>query len=416
MGQSPSRDGAAIADGALVIEMRKVQSAYGWAGKWNVPALLAEQVTLVRDTETHRLSLSQNPVTSPGLSWQVGEAGCRAIAPKLRPGRFRKGQGVFKQGDTCELIFVNRGSISVDDRTLIPGDYYGAVGVLLSEARMTEARAEEDAEVLFLSGADIFELVNSGHFELSHSLLFADAGNLGGSERLQRARGVARLLTGGDVHPGAIHEKRPRTPATQTEDGRRRIVAWEASFVAEADDDERLRLARTLPVGSALRGLMKTLRKAEVTVSDPVSVATQYSRVPVKTVRALLKAPWLRETPKYAVAEVLTRSRMRSYPRGARVLEPRGEIAHVFLVSRGTLRATLAHRRGAERCARPLPVPSLPFAPPLPTVAQPCLLPPLSLATHCAPTRRGCVSCRAVVCSSAKTFSAAPASGPRPEA
>jgi hypothetical protein len=63
--------------------------------------------------------------------WQVGAAGCHAIAPKLRPGLFRKGQRVFKPGDTCEILFVNKGVVAVtggeQDTQLVQGDYYGSV-------------------------------------------------------------------------------------------------------------------------------------------------------------------------------------------------------------------------------------------------------------------------------------------------
>ena len=62
---------------------------------------------------------------------QVGAAGCHAIAPKLRPVWFRKGQRVFKPGDVCEILFVNKGVVAVtggeQDTQLVQGDYYGSV-------------------------------------------------------------------------------------------------------------------------------------------------------------------------------------------------------------------------------------------------------------------------------------------------
>jgi len=105
-----------------------------------------------------------------GIFAGLTEKEAEGVAPRLVPGKYRRKDTIFSEGDPSEwFYFVEKGEvkitkISLDGKEIIleiihPGDFFGGLAVLRGFPYPANAVAKEDSEVLKISRADLMKVV-----------------------------------------------------------------------------------------------------------------------------------------------------------------------------------------------------------------------------------------------------------------
>ena len=124
-------------DNALVLHVVAKQNLAGWTGKWIVPPLF----------------------------WETGKECCHELSKYVRPIMYGDGEFIFHTGDQgSTMYFVNSGAVSVQIRghevaRLLPGSYFGELGLMLQDGRKADAVCDGDSELLELDRPDFYHVL-----------------------------------------------------------------------------------------------------------------------------------------------------------------------------------------------------------------------------------------------------------------
>jgi hypothetical protein len=202
-----------------------------------------------------------------------------------------------------------------------PGACFGEIGFFLTDSRTMDIVALEDnCEVLELFVADYNLIIGQyPDFALRTQERLWEIGNM----RMQKLQKACKRFTkrADDPHPTALVLS-SAVKAMKDLEKKRRVRIWHDLYDREAVEQRRQTLMLALPAGSNLRSAMRTLADAERIVENTIAAAIELSELDASAAAVLASCAWLQDSPKGAIAELITRARLVSV-RCAPPLPPR---------------------------------------------------------------------------------------------
>ena len=275
----------------MVCELRVLfvenSDANDWSGMWAVPPMFSSE----------------------------SDALCLSIAQNFKRKMLNKGEYMCRAGDDAHsLYFINRGAFSVQLQDiqfelLGPGACFGEIGFFLTDSRTMDIVALQDnCEVLELFVADYNLIVGQyPEFALRTQEMLWEIGNM----RMQKLQKACKRFTkrADDPHPTALVLS-SAVKAMKDLEKKRRVRIWHDLYDREAMEQRRQTIMLTLPAGSTLRSAMRTLADAERIIQNTHAAAIELSELDVNAAAVLASCPWLEDSPKFALAELITRARL----------------------------------------------------------------------------------------------------------